>query len=88
MRLSDLVSSPHLMRCEGVDVLQKRLSHLWAAFKHAGQLSGRQLQEDAVRLRLRPLTALHESLPHFRILPHLQGHIGRYLKLSIFQMTV
>lgn len=88
MRLIDLVSSSHLMRCKRVDVLQKRLSHLWAAFKHAGQLSGRQLQEDAVRLRLRPLTALHESLPHFRILPHLQGHVNIYLKWSIFQKTV
>lgn len=76
------------MRCKRVDVLQKRLSHLWAAFKHAGQLSRRQLQEDAVRLRLRPLTALHESLPHFRILPHLQGHVDIYLKWSIFQKTV
>lgn len=55
-----------------MDVLQERLSHLWAAFKHTGQLSRGQLQEDAVRLRLRPLAALHEPLPHLGILPHLQ----------------
>lgn len=66
-------SSSYLMRCEGVDVLQERLSHLWAAFKHAGQLCRRQLQENAVRLRLRPLAAFHKALPHLGILPHLQG---------------
>lgn len=69
-------SSSYLVRCEGAHVLQKGLPHLRAAFKHAGQLRGRQLQENAERLRLRPLAALHESLPHLGILPHLQSQRG------------
>jgi len=72
------------MKREGEDVLQKRLPHLRAALEHARQLSGRQLQQHAEGLRLRPLAALHKPLPHLGILPHLQeenkpmyDHIGR-----------
>lgn len=36
-------SSCHLVRREGVDVLQKRRPHLRAALEHARELSGRQL---------------------------------------------
>lgn len=63
----------HLVRCERVHVLQQRLSHFRAAFEDARQLSGGQLQQDAVRLRLGPLAAFHEAFPHLGILPHLQG---------------
>lgn len=61
------------MRCETVHMLQQRLSHFRAAFKDARQLSGGQLQENAVRLRLCPLAAFNKTFPHLRILPHLQG---------------
>lgn len=61
------------MRRERVHVLQQRLPHFWAAFKHAGELSGGELQENAVRLRLCPLAAFHKPFPHLGILPHLYG---------------
>lgn len=66
----------HLVRRERVHVLQQRLSHFRAAFKDARQLSGGQLQQDAVRLRLGPLAAFHKAFPHLGILPHLQGEVG------------
>lgn len=61
------------MRRERVHVLQQRLPHFWAAFKHAGELSRGELQENAVRLRLCPLAAFHKPFPHLGILPHLYG---------------
>lgn len=60
------------MRGERVHMLQQRLPHFWAAFKHAGQLSRGELQENAVGLRLCPLAAFYKPFPHLRILPHLQ----------------
>lgn len=61
----------HLVRGEGVHVLQEGLPHLRAALEHTGQLWWRQLEENIVGLRFGALAALHKALPHFRILPHL-----------------
>lgn len=52
---------------------QQGLPELWALVKHGAQLLGWQLQDDLEALGLGALTALDEALPHFGVLPHLNG---------------
>lgn len=63
----------YLMGGEGADMGQQGLPELWALVKHGAQLLGWQLQDDLEALGLGALTALDEALPHFGVLPHLDG---------------
>lgn len=52
---------------------QQGLPELRALVKHGAQLLGWQLQDDLEALGLGALAALDEALPHFGVLPHLDG---------------